>query len=580
MHRLFYALSRRERFFVGVSALLLMAQVWIDLKIPDIMSQLTRLVQGTGGSVSEILATGAPMVWLSLASLGVSLTIGYLAAKVSAGLAHHLRGALYDKILQYSMEEIHAISPASLINRCTNDVTQIQMVIAMMLQMFLRAPLMAVWALVKIFGKQWQWTAATGAAVAILVLLIVMIMVVALPRFRRIQGLTDDINRVAQEELTGIRVLRAFGAEEFHRRKFLDANDALTKNNLTAQRMMALIFPGMNFINAMLTLAVYRIGANLINTAALPFRIGIFADMVVFSSYAMQIIMSFMLLNMIFILLPRAQVAAQRVYEVLDLPLALSEGTVEEASRGGSVVFDHVSFTYPGARQPSLQDISFSVSPGETLAIIGPTGSGKSTLLHLLMRFREVSQGRILVDGVDVRNFSFHALRNRLGFVPQSSFLFSGSIEDTVAYGQQNLSPAAVTRALSIAQGDFVEELPEKLKSPVTQGGKNFSGGQRQRLSIARAIAKSPEILLFDDSFSALDYGTDRALRQALNTLSGVTKIIVAQRVASIQQADHILVMDRGRIVGEGRHEDLLKTCSIYQEIAHSQLTKEELAYA
>lgn len=581
MRRLFGFLSGAERLVVGLCVILVMAQVWLDLKIPDTMSKLTRIVQTPGSSVSEILRAGSPMLGYSLASMVVSLVVGFIAAQISARLAHRIRRNLYEKTLEFSMEEIHRFSAASLITRSSNDITQVQVLVAMMLQMFLRAPLMAVWAVVKIFGKQWQWTAATGAAVGVLVVLLAVIMSVALPRFRRIQSLTDDVNRVTREELSGIRVVRAFGAQELHQEKFQEANDALTENNLTAHRMMALIFPGMGFINTMLTLAVYWLGAQLIDAAAIDLRLGIFADMVVFSSYAMQVIMSFMLLNMIFILLPRAQVAAARILEVLDTKISIVDGALgTDVPEEGRIEFQNVSFTYPDARHPSVEDISFTVNPGETLAIIGATGSGKSTLLHLLMRFYDVTSGRILVDGVNLKDFSLDALRPRLGFVPQKAFLFSGTVKDTVAYGQK-ASENEVNKALAIAQADFLKNLDGGLDAPIAQGGTNISGGQRQRLSIARAIGKHPEILLFDDSFSALDYKTDKALRHALEeNLEEVTKIIVAQRISTIQHADQILVLEHGRIVGRGRHEELLASCPVYQEIAQSQLSKEELAHA
>ncbi len=581
MRRLFGFLSGAERLVVGLCVILVMAQVWLDLKIPDTMSELTRIVQTPGSSVSEILRAGSPMLGYSLASMVVSLVVGFIAAQISARLAHRIRRNLYEKTLEFSMEEIHRFSAASLITRSSNDITQVQVLVAMMLQMFLRAPLMAVWAVVKIFGKQWQWTAATGAAVGVLVILLAVIMSVALPRFRRIQSLTDDVNRVTREELSGIRVVRAFGAQELHQEKFQEANDALTENNLTAHRMMALIFPGMGFINTMLTLAVYWLGAQLIDAAAIDLRLGIFADMVVFSSYAMQVIMSFMLLNIIFILLPRAQVAAARILEVLDTKISIVDGALgTDVPEEGRIEFQNVSFTYPDARHPSVEDISFTVNPGETLAIIGATGSGKSTLLHLLMRFYDVTSGRILVDGVNLKDFSLDALRTRLGFVPQKAFLFSGTVKDTVAYGKK-ASENEVNKALAIAQADFVKNLDGGLDAPIAQGGTNVSGGQRQRLAIARAIGKHPEILLFDDSFSALDYKTDKALRHALEeNLEEVTKIIVAQRISTIQHADQILVLEHGRIVGRGRHEELLASCPVYQEIAQSQLSKEELAHA
>lgn len=584
MFKLFRKFKPKERGYIGISLVFIVVQVWLDLRLPDYMSNVTSLVQTEGSSMKDILEQGSYMLLCAFGSMAAAMIVGYFAAKVSAGLAHTLRGQVYDKVMDYSMEEVNRFSTSSLINRTTNDITQIQTLVAMGLQAIIKAPILAVWAVVKISGKSWQWTTATAVAVFVLIILLGATLVFAVPRFKRIQGLTDNLNRVTREQLTGIRVVRAYNAEEYQEKKFSDTNEELTRTNLTANRVMAIMSPGMTLINSGLTLAVYWLGAYMIEAAGFDEKLGIFSDMVVFSNYAMQVIMAFMMLNMIFILLPRAQVSAKRICEVLETEIRINDGkgTEVEPDMQGYVEFRNVSFRYPGSGGDTLSDISFTARKGETVAFIGATGSGKTTLINLIPRFYDVGKGQVLVDGVDVRDYIQKDLRNRIGYVSQKATLFRGTVFSNVAYGENGrpaIGTQEVKEAVSIAQAaDFVERMPEKYEGAIAQGGANVSGGQRQRLSIARAIARKPEILIFDDSFSALDYKTDRALRKALNeTTAQATKLIVAQRIGTIRNADLIIVLEKGRIAGKGRHEELLATCPAYQEIAISQLSKEEL---
>ena len=584
MFKLFRKFKPKERGYIGISLVFIVVQVWLDLRLPDYMSNVTSLVQTEGSSMKDILEQGGYMLLCAFGSMAAAMIVGYFAAKVSAGLAHTLRGQVYDKVMDYSMEEVNRFSTSSLINRTTNDITQIQTLVAMGLQAIIKAPILAVWAVVKISGKSWQWTTATAVAVFVLIILLGATLVFAVPRFKRIQGLTDNLNRVTREQLTGIRVVRAYNAEEYQEKKFSDTNEELTRTNLTANRVMAIMSPGMTLINSGLTLAVYWLGAYMIEAAGFDEKLGIFSDMVVFSNYAMQVIMAFMMLNMIFILLPRAQVSAKRVCEVLETEIRINDGkgTEVEPDMQGYVEFRNVSFRYPGSGGDTLSDISFTARKGETVAFIGATGSGKTTLINLIPRFYDVGKGQMLVDGVDVRDYIQKDLRNRIGYVSQKATLFRGTVFSIVAYGENGrpaIGTQEVKEAVSIAQAaDFVERMPEKYEGAIAQGGANVSGGQRQRLSIARAIARKPEILIFDDSFSALDYKTDRALRKALNEATAqATKLIVAQRIGTIRNADLIIVLEKGRIAGKGRHEELLATCPAYQEIAISQLSKEEL---
>lgn len=584
MQRLLRYFDRRQWAMIAASIAFIVVQVWLDLKLPDYMSAITTLVQTEGSAMADILTQGGYMLLCALGSGVASVIVGYFAAQVATGLAMTLRGEVFDKTLDFSLEEVDRFSTASLINRTTNDITQIQNLVAMGLQAIVKAPIMAVWAICKIAGKDWHWTAATAVAVFVLILVLAITLLFALPRFKKIQGLTDNLNRVTQEQLTGIRVVRAYNAEDYQEQKFATANDEVTVTNMTANRVMVLMSPTMTLLSSGLTLAVYWIGAYLIEAADMGSRLAIFSDMVVFSNYAMQVIMAFMLLNMIFILLPRAQVSANRICEVLDTQVNVTDGLGARTAETGTVEFRDVSFRYPGAAADSLQHISFTAKRGETVALIGATGCGKTSLINLIPRFYDASQGKVLVDGVDVRSYEQEDLRNRIGYVSQKAILFSGTVASNVAYGENGrdeITADDVREAVSIAQAaEFVEKMDGAYGAAIAQSGTNVSGGQRQRLSIARAVARKPEILIFDDSFSALDYRTDKALRQALREKTAdTTKIIVAQRISTIRDADQILVLDHGKIVGKGTHEELLENCPEYLEIAQSQLSKEEIAH-
>lgn len=576
-------ISQKQWLYIGFCIVFVVGQVWLDLKLPDYMSAITTLVQTDGSTMSDILIQGGYMMLCALGSVVSSVIVGYFAAKVAAGLTKTLRGQVYNKTLDFSMEEIDRFSTASLINRTTNDITQIQNLVAMGLQAIIKAPIMAVWAICKIAGKNWQWTVATAVSVLILIVVLAITLIFALPRFKKIQGLTDNLNRVTREQLTGIRVVRAYNAEVYQERKFAVANDEVTQTNMTANRVMALMSPTMTLLSSGLTLAVYWIGAYLIDAVSQSAKLSVFSDMVVFSNYAIQVIMAFMLLNMIFILLPRAQVSANRICEVLDTKATITDGQ-ETTSSGecGTVEFRNVSFRYPGASADALQNISFTAKQGETVALIGSTGCGKTTLINLIPRFYDATQGQVYVDGMDVRNYKQEELRNRIGYVSQKAILFSGTVSSNVAFGengQTEISGQDIREAINIAQAaEFVEKMDGTYDASIAQSGTNVSGGQKQRISIARAIARKPEILIFDDSFSALDYKTDKTLRNALQEKTEhTTKLIVAQRISTIRDADQIIVLDHGKIVGKGTHKELLEKCPEYLEIANSQLSKEEL---
>ncbi len=576
-------LSKKQWFYIGVSVVFIVGQVWLDLKLPDYMSAITTLVQTEGSAMSDILAQGGYMLLCALGSMVFSIIVGYFAAKTAAGLAKTLRGNVFDKTIDFSLEEIDHFSTSSLINRSTNDITQIQNVVAMGLQVIVKAPIMAVWAIVKIAGKDyWQWTATTAVSVFILIIVLAITLIFALPRFKKIQGLTDNLNRVTREHLTGIRVVRAYNAEQYQEDKFAKANDEVTVTNMTANRVMALMSPTMTLISSGLTLVVYWIGAYIIEAAGQTAKLGVFSNMVVFSNYAIQVIQAFMLLNMIFIMLPRAQVSARRICEVLDTESRIHDGKKTPSDVHGTVEFKDVTFRYPGAAADTLHNISFSAKKGETVALIGATGCGKTTLINLIPRFYDVSQGQVLVDGQDVRDYNQEELHNRIGYVSQKAVLFSGTVTSNIAFGEngkESIDAQGVQEAVSISQAtEFVERMEGTYNAPIAQGGTNVSGGQKQRLSIARAVARKPEILIFDDSFSALDYKTDRALRNALQKKTAdTTKLIVAQRISTIKDADQILVLDHGRVVGKGTHAELLANCPEYLEIARSQLSKEEI---
>ena len=584
MFKLFRYLGKREWAMAGCALLFILGQVWLDLRLPEYMSEITVLVQTEGSAMGDILHAGGLMLLCALGSMVLAIATGFLTAVVSASLTRNLQSALYHKVLSFGSEEMGRFSTASLITRTTNDVTQVQMVLSMGLQMLVKAPVTAVLAILKIQEKgSPQWTLLTAAAVILLLVVLGLQMVYVLPKFKKVQKLTDNLNRIMRENLTGLRVVRAYNAENYQEGKFTGANDALTNNNLKAGRATSLMSPLMSLVMNGVSLGIYWIGAYIIEAAGMGDKLTIFSNMVVFSSYAMQVIMSFLMLSIIFVLYPRAQVSAQRIREVLDTAPTMRDGT-ETRGDGteGEVVFDHVSFRYPGGDGYVLEDISFTAHKGETVAFIGATGSGKSSLINLIPRLYDVSEGSVKVDGVDVRDYDREALRNKLGYVSQKAVLFAGDIRGNITLGENGKGPEdgeTVDKALSIAQAsEFVDNLLDGVNAPVAQGGANFSGGQKQRLSIARAVARKPEIYIFDDSFSALDYKTDRVLRERLKTeTAGVTTLIVAQRIGTIMDADRIVVLDDGKAVGIGRHKELLKTCPVYQEIAASQLSKEEL---
>ncbi len=587
MLKLLKYLQKKDWMLVGASVIFIVSQVWLDLELPDYMSSITTLVQTPGSTIGQILEQGAYMLLCALGSLISSICVGFFAARIAASFSRNLRGKVFEKTMSFSMEEINRFSTASLITRSTNDIQQVQMVIAMGLQVMIKAPILAVWAIIKIADKNWQWTLATAVGVVVLVCMLIVIMTLVLPRFKKVQILTDNLNRVTRENLTGVRVVRAYNAEQYQQQKFDKANSELTSTHLFTMRVMAIMNPGMNIIMSGLSLAIYWIGAFLINQAGLMDRMGIFSNMVVFSSYAVQVIVAFTMLTMIFIMLPRAAVSAKRICDVLDTKPAIIEGDVTEVDTGlnGTIEFKNVSFKYPGSKNYVLEDISFTASKGETVAFIGATGSGKSTLINLIPRFYDATEGEVLVNGINVRDYKSETLNNLLGYVSQRAVMFSGSVKSNVAYGDgriENYTDQMVNDALDIAQAsEFVSKLENGIEAPIAQGGTNVSGGQRQRLSIARAVCRDPEIYIFDDSFSALDYKTDRVLRQALNQkLGGATRLIVAQRIGTIRDADKIIVLDNGRMVGMGTHDQLLKTCDTYREIALSQLSEEELKNA
>ena len=525
------------------------------------------------------------MLLCALGSLASAVLTTVCAARIASNFSANLRGQIFDKVQSFSMAEIGKFSTASLITRSTNDVTQVQMLIVMGLEVLLKAPITAIWAICKIAGSSWQWTTATGVAVVVLLTVVGSCIALAMPKFKKLQTLTDNINRVTREDLTGQQVVRAYNAEDYQEKKFDAANDELTGTQLFANRTMSVLFPGVQLVMSGLSLAIYWIGAYLIQNAGIMDKLPLFSEMVVFSQYAIQVVMSFMMLVMIFVLLPRASVSAKRINEVLDTEASIEDGHAAEGKAGekGEIRFQNVSFRYPDAEENVLTDISFTAHQGETVAFIGSTGSGKSTLINLIPRFYDATEGRVLVDGVDVREYTQAALRNKIGYVSQKAILFAGTVRSNVAFGDNGkngfLDSDIVDSVYTAQANDFVEKMPESYDGYIAQSGSNLSGGQRQRLSIARAVCRRPEIFIFDDSFSALDYKTDRALRQALDKECGdATRLIVAQRIGTIRNADKIIVLDEGRVAGMGTHEELMKNCSVYQEIALSQLSKEELA--
>lgn len=585
MFKLFKNFKRKDGCLIITVIGLIVLQVWLDLKMPDYMSAITKLVQTEGSEMVDILKNGGYMLLCALGSLCSSIIVGYLASYISASFSMNIRKKLFDKVENLGIQDVKKFSTSSLITRTTNDITQIQMLISMGLQLLIKAPLTAIWAITKILNKSWQWSALTGVAVVILLSTIGCLMILVLPKFKIVQKLTDKLNRVTRENLTGIRVVRAFNAEDYQEDRFDQVNQQLTKTQLFNQRSFAIMQPVMFLIMYFLTLGIYFIGANLIEAALMTDKLALFGDMVVFSSYAMQIIMSFLMLAMIFMILPRAQVSAARINEVLETESTIKEGTFDGKTKEiGTVEFKNVSFKYPDAEGYLLKNISFKANKGETIAFIGSTGSGKSTLINLIPRFYDVTDGEILVDGVNVKEYKEEALNNKIGYVPQKAVMFNGTVNSNIKYGDngKEITEEQVEKAIEIAQAeDFVLKMEDDYESHIAQGGTNVSGGQKQRLAIARAIARDPEIYIFDDSFSALDYKTDAVLRQELKKYTkDATSLIVAQRIGTIMGADKIIVLDNGECVGIGTHKELLKNCEVYKEIALSQLSKEELENA
>ena len=586
MLRIFKNFRKQEVVLALFSVVFVVAQVWLELKLPDYMREITSLITTQDSAMHDILIAGGKMLLCAFGSLLVTVLVAVCASRIASNFSAIVRGKLFDKVQSFSMEEIGRFSTASLITRSTNDVTQVQMLIVMGLSIMLRAPIMAVMAILKIVDKGWQWTLSTGVAVVVLLIVVIICVSLCMPKFKRLQSLTDDINQVTRENLTGLNVVRAYNAEAYQEEKFEKVNKDLTDTHWFTSKTMAFMMPTIMMIMNGLSLAIYWIGAVLINDAQdMQEKFTLFSDMVVFSSYAMQVVMSFMMLVMIFIMLPRASVAAKRILEVLDTEPSIEDGTRDTfpVMKDGEVEFKDVSFKYPDAEEYVLEHISFSAKKGETIAFIGATGCGKSTAINLIPRFYDATEGEVFVDGVNVKEYTQEALHNKIGYVSQKAILFSGTIADNVAYGENGKAPATqddIAMAVKVAQAsEFVEKKDQGYDGYVAQGGSNFSGGQKQRLSIARAIARQPEILIFDDSFSALDYKTDRILREALRKeCKDATKIIVAQRIGTIRDADKIIVLDDGQIAGMGTHDELMKNCEVYQEIAYSQLSKEELA--
>ena len=584
MFKLLKNFTKKEWLVTFICFVLIFIQVWLELKMPDYMSEITKLVQTQGSKMEDILINGGYMLLCAFGSLLAAIFTGYITSKLSSKFAKNLRKKIFNKVEDMGMEEIKKFSTSSLITRTTNDVTQIEMLVAMGLQLLIKAPITAIWAITKILNKNWEWSAITGVAVVILLSVIGVLMAIVLPRFKKVQKLIDKLNEVTRENLTGIRVVRAFNAEKYQEEKFEKANNNLTNQQLFNQRAFSVMQPAMYLVMHFVTLGIYFIGAYLIDAATFADKIVLFGDMIVFSSYALQVIMSFLMLAMIFMILPRAQVSANRINEVLDTDISIKDGKLDasDTKENGTVEFKDVSFKYPDADEYLLKDISFKANRGETVAFIGSTGSGKSTLINLVPRFYDATDGEILVDGINVKDYSQYSLHNKIGYVPQKAVIFNGTVASNVAYGDNGKEKATieeVKKAIEVAQGkDFVEKMDNQYEGHIAQSGTNISGGQKQRLAIARAIARNPEIYIFDDSFSALDYKTDSVLRKELKKYTkDATSLIVAQRIGTIMNADKIIVLDNGEIVGQGTHKELLQNCEVYKQIALSQLSKEEL---
>lgn len=576
-------IGKREWSLAIVALVAIVTQVYLDLRLPDFMQDITQIIVMPDAKISDVLEQGAYMLGCALGSMAAAIVTGFCVAVIGAELARNMRAAVFDKTMDFSMEEYNKFGAASLITRSTNDVTQVQMFVVMGLQMAIKSPILAVWALTKIAGKNFTWTVATGITVVILLLMLGVIMSQVMPRMMRMQRITDDLNRVTREHLGGLRVIRAYNAQDFHDERFEHTNTELTDTNMYVMRSFAFMMPAMTTIMSGLSLAIYGLGAGMINNAADPTdKVRLFSEMMVFSAYAMQVIGAFMMLAMVFIFFPRARVSYRRIREVLTIPISIQDGPTTTSRERGLVEFRHVDFSYPDADDDALHDVSFTARAGETVAIIGATGSGKSSIVNLIPRFYDAHDGQVLVDGVDVREWKQADLRNRIAYVPQKATLFSGTISSNIDYGSamEEITPADIVQAAQVsAAAEFVAEKEDGYASHVAQGGTNFSGGQKQRLSIARAVARGAEIMIFDDSFSALDYRTDRDVRAALRAHAGqATMIIVAQRIGTVRNADQIIVVDRGRVVGQGTHTELMATNEVYREIAFSQLSEEELA--
>ena len=582
MFKLFKKLGKKNLVYALICVAFIALNVYLELKIPDYMSKITMLVQTKGSKIGDVLTEGAFMLFCALGSLLASFVVGFFASKVASYFGKITRKSVFEKVNKFGIEEIKKFSVSSLITRTTNDVTQVQMLISMGLQVIIKAPIMATWAIIKISGKNSMWSIATALSVVILLIAIIIIMRLVFPKFKIVQKLIDKLNRITRENLTGIRVIRAFNAENYQQRKFENANEELKNLQLYNQRILGLLSPIMSLVSSGLSLSIYFIGAILINKAGILDKLNLFGDMVVFSSYAMQVVISFMMLIMIFIIYPRASISAKRILEILETTESITDGIEEEGKETGTVEFKNVSFKYPDAEEYVLENISFKANKGDTIAFIGSTGSGKSTLINLVPRFYDATAGEVLVNGINVKDYKLEALNNIIGYVPQKAIMFSGSVKDNVSYGENGkgkISEEKIKEAIKIAQGtDFVENLDGQYDALIARGGTNISGGQKQRLAIARAIARNPEIYIFDDSFSALDYKTDFTLRKELKAYTkDATNLIVAQRVGTIKEADKILVLDEGKLVGIGTHKELLNNCDIYREIAISQLGEEAL---
>ena len=584
MIKLLKYITKKEGILLFFAVILIVLQVGVELKMPDYMAEITRLVQTEGSSINDVIINGAYMMACAIFSLIIAVFIGYLTSTVSSNFSKNVRKKLFSKVQDLAMNEVKEFSTSSLITRTTNDVTQVQMLVAMGLQLIVKATVTSIWAITKILNKSWEWSMLTGIAVIILMSVVAVITVIVVPKFKIVQKLIDNINEVVRKNLIGIRVVRAYNAEEYEREKFEDVNQRLTKQQLFNQKVFATMSPIMYLVLYGLTLAIYFVGAQLINDAQMADKLNIFGNMIVFSSYAMQVIMSFLMLAFIFMMLPRAQVSAKRINEVLDTKISITDGNISEnaTEQRGVIEFKNVSFKYPNAEDYILEDISFKVNQGEVVAFIGSTGSGKSTLINLIPRFYEATEGEIFIDGINVNDYSQKFLYNKLGYVPQKAVIFDGTVKYNVGYGDNGkgkITDEKIDEALKVAQAsEFVEKLEQKGDTIIASGGTNVSGGQKQRLAIARAIAREPEIYIFDDSFSALDYKTDKLLREELKKYAkDSTVLIVAQRVGTIMNADKIIVLDEGKVVGIGKHKELLRNCEVYKQIALSQLAKEEL---